>query len=136
MTSFIERLGLELPILQAPMAGVSTPALAAAVSNAGALGAIGVGAADAAGARAMVAEVRARTARPFHVNVFVHGPARPDPEREAAWLAGLAPAFRALGAEPPAVLRTIYRSFGEDDAMLAALVETAPPVVSFHFGVS
>ena len=55
--------------------------------------------------------------------------------REAAWLAALAPTFRAHGAEPPATLRTIYRSFIEDDAMLAALVEAAPPVVSFHFGL-
>jgi nitronate monooxygenase len=135
MTSFLERLGVALPLLQAPMAGVSTPALAAAVSNAGALGALGVGATDADGARAMIAAVRAATARAFHVNVFVHGPAHADPDREEAWLAGLAPAFRAYGAEPPSALRTIYRSFGEDDAMLAALVETAPPVISFHFGL-
>ena len=135
MTSILERLGIELPLLQAPMAGVSTPALAAAVSNAGALGALGVGATDVAGARAMMAEVRAATERPFSVNVFVHGPSRPDPAREAAWLTALAPAFRAHGAEPPAALRTIYRSFADDDAMLAALVETAPPVISFHFGL-
>jgi nitronate monooxygenase len=135
MTGFLDRLGLELPVLQAPMAGVSTPTLAAAVSNAGALGALGVGATDAAGARAMIAEVRAATVRPFNVNVFVHGSARPDAAREAAWLGGLAPAFRAHGAEPPAGLRTIYRSFAEDDAMLATLVDSAPSVVSFHFGL-
>jgi nitronate monooxygenase len=135
MTSLLERLGIELPILQAPMAGVDTPALAAAVSNAGGLGALGLGATDAGDARAKIAEVRAATSRPFNVNVFVHAPARPDPEREADWLAGLTPAFRAYGAEPPAALKTIYRSFNEDDAMLAALVETAPPVVSFHFGL-
>jgi nitronate monooxygenase len=135
MTSFRDRLGLAHPILQAPMAGVATPALAAAVSNAGALGAIGLGATDAVGARAMIAEVRAATDRPFNVNVFVHGPARSDPTREAGWLAGLAPTFRAYGAESPPALRTIYRSFAEDDEMPRALVEAAPPVVSFHFGI-
>ena len=135
MTDLLARLGIQLPILQAPMAGVSTPALAAAVSNAGALGALGVGATDAAGARAMIAEVRAATARPFNVNVFVHPPALGDAAREAAWLAALAPTFRAHGAEPPSTLRTIYRSLAEDDAMLTTLVETTPPVVSFHFGV-
>ena len=108
MNSFLERLGIELPILQAPMAGVSTPALAAAVSNAGALGAIGVGATDAAGARTMIADLRAATVRPFNVNVFVHHDPRPDPERERAWAKALAPTFRAYGAEPPASLRTIY----------------------------
>ncbi|PYP76640.1 MAG: nitronate monooxygenase [Gemmatimonadetes bacterium] len=135
MTSFLDRLRIELPIFQAPMAGVSTPALAAAVSDAGALGGIAVGAVDAADARTMIAEVRATTARPFNVNVFVHGPPRADPGREAAWLAGLAPAFRVYGAEPPTALRAIYRSFAEDDAMLGALVEAAPAVVSFHFGI-
>lgn len=117
------------------MAGVSTPALAAAVSEAGGLGSIGVGATDAAGARAMIAEVRQRTARAFNVNVFVHAPARADAVREAAWIEALAPLFARFGAEPPRGLREIYRSFAGDDAMLAALVELAPPVVSFHFGL-
>jgi nitronate monooxygenase len=135
MTTLLQRLGIELPILQAPMAGVATPELAAAVSRAGALGAIGLGATDAAGARAMIAAVRGATDRPFNVNVFVHASARPDPRREAAWLAAMEPAFRAFGAEPPRSLRVVYRSFNEDDEMLAALVETAPPVISFHFGL-
>jgi len=135
MTHLMKRLGIELPILQAPMAGVSTPELAAAVSNAGALGAIAVGATDPAGARAMIAATRAATDRPFNVNVFVHPPAQPDAAREAAWLEAFGPIFRAFGAEPPQSLRTIYRSFNEDDEILACLVETAPSVISFHFGI-
>jgi nitronate monooxygenase len=131
----VERLGLSVPLVQAPMAGVSTPAMAAAVSNAGALGSIGVGATDAAGARAMIAAVRDGTDRAFNVNLFVHGPARPDPVREADWLAWLAPVFAEFGAEPPAALRTIYQSFAEDAQMLAMLLEVAPPVVSLHFGL-
>ncbi|APL93957.1 nitronate monooxygenase [Sphingobium indicum] len=133
--SIIESLGLSHPIVQAPMAGVSTPAMAAAVSNAGALGSIAVGATDATGARAMMEAVRARTDRPFNVNLFTHAPARGDPAREAAWLATLTPLFQAYDARPPAALHEIYRSFVEDDAMLAVLVELAPPVVSFHFGL-
>ena len=62
----LEQLGLALPIIQAPMAGVSTPALAAAVSEAGALGSIGVGATDVCGARKMLQELRSRTQRPFN----------------------------------------------------------------------
>jgi nitronate monooxygenase len=135
MSGLLERLGIRVPIFQAPMAGVSTPALAAAVSNAGALGGIAVGASDAAGARAMIGELRGATARPFNVNVFVHAAARSNPDREAAWLAGLAPTFRRYEAEPPAALRPIYPSFNDDDAMLAALVDAAPAVVSFHFGL-
>lgn len=117
------------------MAGVSTSELAAAVSNAGALGSISVAATDAPGARGMIAGVRALSSRPFNVNVFVHRPAVQDPAREAAWLAAMAPLFRAYGVQPPTALRPIYQSFAEDDAMLALLVETAPAVVSFHFGL-
>ena len=132
---FLERLGLSLPIIQAPMAGVSSPEMAAAVSNAGGLGSIAVGATDADGARAVIDAVRARTNKPFNVNLFVHPKARPDAVREAAWLDALGPLFRGFGAEPPSGLRTIYKSFAEDEAMLAALVERAPAVVSFHFGL-
>lgn len=128
-------LSLDPPILQAPMAGVSTPAMAAAVGEAGGLGAVALGASDAAGAAATIAETRGRTPRPFNVNLFVHAPPRPDPEREAAWREALRPAFAEQGAAPPLALRTIYASFAEDDAMLALLVETRPSVVSFHFGL-
>ncbi|MFC5345509.1 NAD(P)H-dependent flavin oxidoreductase [Brevundimonas staleyi] len=133
--SILERLGLSVPILQAPMAGVSTPRMAAAVSNAGALGGIAVGATDAEGATAMMAETRALTDRPFNVNLFVHADPTPDPVVEAAWLDALAPSFAAYGAEPPKTLRTIYRSFADDDAMPAALLAHPPAVVSFHFGL-
>lgn len=117
------------------MAGVSTPVLAASASEAGALGSIGVGATDAAGARAMIDEVRARTTRAFNVNLFVHNSPTRDPKREANWLEWLTPMFAEFGAEPPASLRTIYKSFVEDRDMLAMLLELAPPIVSFHFGL-
>lgn len=133
--TLIERLSLTVPIIQAPMAGVSTPDMAAAVSNAGGLGSIGVGATDAAGARAMIAAVQARTSRAFNVNLFVHEDPTPDAAREAAWREALRPLFAGFDAQPPEQLRTIYRSFAHDDDMLALLVETAPAVVSFHFGL-
>lgn len=117
------------------MAGVSTPELAAAVSKAGALGSISVAATDAVGAREMIANLRALSNRPFNVNVFVHQPMAQDAAREAAWLTAMKPLFRKFGAQPPAALRPIYKSLLEDDEMLALLVETAPAVVSFHFGL-
>lgn len=117
------------------MAGVSTPELAAAVSNAGALGSIGVAATDAAGAREMIAGVRALCTRPFNVNVFVHHPAQQNAAREKAWLSAMAPLFDRYSARPPTALRPIYKSFIEDDEMLALLIDTAPAVVSFHFGL-
>jgi nitronate monooxygenase len=101
-SDLLARLGLRHPIFQAPMAGVSTPRLAAAVSNAGGLGALGIGASTAAQARAMIEETFALTDRPFNVNVFCHAPAPDDPAGDAAWLAHLAPRFQALGLTPPA----------------------------------
>ena len=134
----LNRLKMTLPIVQAPMAGVSTPTLAATVSNAGGLGSIGVGATDANGARAMIEETRARIDRidgAFNVNLFVHGSATADPERERAWLEWLAPLFAEFDAEPPKALRTIYKSFADDADMLETLLALKPPVVSFHFGL-
>lgn len=128
-------LGIELPIVQAPMAGVSSPAMAAAVSNAGALGSIGVGATDAAGAQGMIAEVRARTAKPFNVNLFCHRPAVADAALERAWIDRLRALFAEQGAEPPDRLTEIYQSFVTDEAMLAMLIAERPAVVSFHFGL-
>src|SRR3984957_5773584 len=103
--ALLEKLGVDLPIIQAPMAGVSTPAMAAAVSNAGALGSIGVGAVDAGKAREMIAAGRAMTDRPFNVNLFTHQPAIADAAREAAWIARLAPYFAEVNAPPPKVIK-------------------------------
>ena len=131
----VARLGLSVPLIQAPMAGTSTPALAAAVSSAGGLGSIAVGTLTPEAAARDIALVRAATDRPFNVNLFVHRPCRPDPAREAAWLAALAPLFAEFGAEPPTSLETIYPTFLGNRQMLSVLVELAPPVVSFHFGL-
>ncbi len=134
-SALMKLLDIELPIVQAPMAGVSTPEMAAAVSNVGALGSIGVGATDADGARTMIKALRARTTRPFNVNVFCHRPAIARTAVEKAWIERLRPEFARFDAAPPSALREIYRSFVEDDAMLAVLIDEKPHVVSFHFGL-
>ncbi len=131
----MQRLGLRLPIVQAPMAGVSTPRMAAEVARAGGLGSIAVGAMGPEAARDNIETFRALGAGPLNVNVFVHRPARADPRREAAWLRRLAPRFADAGARPPDSLDEIYRSFLDDDAMLDVLVQAKPEVVSFHFGL-
>lgn len=133
--SWLDHLGVTCPIIQAPMAGVSTPELAAAVSNAGGLGSIGVAGTDAAGAQAMIDATRALTGGAINVNVFTHGSPRPDSMREEVWLEAMRPLFAEFGSAPPATLDTIFRSFAEDDDMFDALVEAAPPVVSFHLGL-
>ncbi|MBS1993661.1 MAG: nitronate monooxygenase, partial [Cyanobacteria bacterium SZAS LIN-3] len=63
MSTLLQKLDLKIPIIQAPMAGTSTPAMAAAVCNSGALGSIAIGAATPAQARSMINETRALTSR-------------------------------------------------------------------------
>ena len=128
-------LRLSWPLLQAPMAGVSTPQMAAAVSNAGGLGALGLGAAGVDGAREMVRATRGLTDRPFNANVFCHAPALRDADVEADWLAALTPTFARFGAKPPEALHEIYTSFVVDRTMCDMLIEEAPGVVSLHFGL-
>ncbi len=131
---FAKNIGVDVPIIQAPMVGVSTPAMAAAVSNAGGLGSIGIGAENVDGARKMIDATRALTERPFNVNVFCHDPAIPNPEVEARWIARFQGEFARLDAEPPKSLREIYKSFRVDPEMVSLFVEARPAVVSFHFG--
>lgn len=140
MTAFtpsplLQRLGLRLPIIQAPMAGVSTPAMAATVSHYGGLGSLGVGAMTAKQAQASIDQFRALSQGPLNVNVFVHRPAQADPAKEAAWLQRLGPEFERAQAQAPTSLREIYTSFLADDDMFAMLVNAKPKAVSFHFGV-
>ncbi|MBL8267056.1 NAD(P)H-dependent flavin oxidoreductase [Steroidobacter sp.] len=133
--ALLSLLDVEHPIIQAPMAGTSTPELAAAVSNSGGLGSLGVGASSVDQARAAIRATKALTARPFNVNLFCHRRATADASREAAWLEYLAPRFAEFGVEPPSALAEIYQTFVGNDAMLAMLLAERPAVVSFHFGL-
>ncbi len=135
MGNLLKRIGIQLPIIQAPMAGTSTPALAAVVTNAGALGSIAVGAVNVSDARVMIESLKAQTSGAFNVNVFCHKPAMADAGRERDWLAALKPVFARCNAQPPKALREIYTSFVADPAMLDLFLETRPTVVSFHFGL-
>lgn len=126
--------GIELPIIQAPMAGVQASALAIAVSNAGGLGSLPAAALAPDGLRAELQAIRDQTARPFNVNFFSHTPPVPDAAREAKWRAALAPFFAEFGIDPSTVPAGGGRA--PFSAEIADLVETfAPPVVSFHFGL-
>lgn len=135
MSSLLERLQMRVPIVQAPMAGTSTPALAAAVCAAGALGSIALGALDAEGGRKAIHETRAATDKPFNVNLFCHAPGVPDAARDKRWTQALAPTFAQFGAQPPEHLHEIYRSFVNADDVADMLSEERPALVSFHFGL-
>lgn len=117
------------------MAGVSTPAMAAAVANSGALGSMGVGATNADGAAQMIRAARELSGRALNINVFCHRPATANRAVEALWIERLRPQFARFGATPPSALAEIYRSFVVDDAMLETFISLRPEVVSFHFGL-
>jgi nitronate monooxygenase len=127
-------LGIELPIIQAPMAGVQDSRLAVAVSNAGGLGSLPCGMLNPDAMRKELAHIAANTTRPYNVNFFCHTPPRPNAQREAGWRAVLAPYYREfdidVAAVPSGVLRT---PFGAD--AVDVLADFKPAVVSFHFGL-
>lgn len=134
-TRLCQQLGIQYPIIQAPMAGVATPALAVAVSRAGGLGSLGLGASSTTQARQMIGETRAAGRLPLNLNVFCHQAPAPDPAADAAWVARLKPMFEQFSAAPPDHLKEIYPSFLADTGMQALLLEARPTVVSFHFGL-
>lgn len=127
-------LGIERPIIQAPMAGVQLSPLAAAVSNAGGLGSLPCAMLTPAERRAQLASLRAATDRPFNVNFFCHAEVPPDPVREAVWRATLSPYYVAAGLDlqaiPDGLGRRPFDAEAADD-----LEAFKPAVVSFHFGL-
>ena len=127
-------LGTELPIIQAPMAGVQASALAVAVSNAGALGSLPCAMLDTAAMRRELFAICSQTRKPFNVNFFCHAPPPPDAARDAAWLERLAPYYAELGVDAGAIPKGPARlPFSREAA--EALAEFKPRVVSFHFGL-
>jgi len=133
--ALLEVLGIDTPIIQAPMAGVSNPALALAVASAGGLGSLGLGGGSPAVLSKMAAKLGSATPLPINLNFFVHATPEANPKLEASWLQLLDPMFRKLNAEPPAAITAPYGSFDDNPANLPALLELEPAVVSFHFGL-
>jgi nitronate monooxygenase len=130
----LDRLRIEHPIIQAPMAGAMDFELAAAVSEAGALGSLPAAMLTPEQLRQQVAHFRSRTRKPLNVNFFCHVPPKPDVEREARWRERLAPYYREYGLDPAAEKPFAVRMpFNEE--FCAVVEETRPEVVSFHFGL-
>lgn len=133
-TRLLELFGIEIPIVQAPMANATAVDMAAAVAEAGALGSYPCAGLTDDKIAEGVATIRARTKRPINLNFFCHQVAPPDPERDAAWLNKLAPYYREFGAETPSVpLKAKIYSF--TPATCAVVEQLKPAVVSFHFGL-
>ncbi|HEV8390006.1 MAG TPA: nitronate monooxygenase family protein [Dongiaceae bacterium] len=130
----LDLFGIDLPILQAPMAGVSTPEMAIAVSAAGGLGSLACAQLTLNQARKDLLTIRQATKKPINVNFFCHTPPAPEPERIAAWRKLLSPYYRELGLDPEAPIPETNR-VPFDDGFCALVQESRPEVVSFHFGL-
>lgn len=127
-------LGIEVPIIQAPMAGVQGSELALAVSNAGGLGSLPCAMLGTDELRAELETLAAGTNRPFNVNFFAHKPPEPDNDGERAWREALTPYYLEYGIDPESIPTGGGRTPFNEDA--AELVEAyRPAVVSFHFGL-
>ena len=134
MTNLLKSLDLELPIVQAPMAGVQGSAMALAVSQAGALGSLPCAMLSPEAMAGELAALRSQTSRPFNVNFFCHAPPHADAARERAWREALTPYYREFGLDLQAVRPGPARvPFSREAAAL--LREVRPAVVSFHFGL-
>lgn len=132
--AFMDRLGLSVPIVQAPMAGFQASALAIAVGGAGALGSLAGALLTPQMLRDEAKAVRAQAGRPLNVNFFCHQPPAVDEAREQAWRAALRPYYDEFGVDSRGIPAGPARLPFDDDA--AALVEELrPEVVSFHFGL-
>jgi nitronate monooxygenase len=133
-TRLLDLFGVELPIIQAPMANSSGVDMAVVVAEAGGLGSFPCAGLSDEKVREGFAAIRARTSKPINLNFFCHEEPERDLPREAAWLEGLAPYYRELGAEMPSppLNATIFRF---TEATCAVVEELRPQVVSFHFGL-
>ncbi|MCG6574432.1 nitronate monooxygenase [Pseudomonas sp. AF32] len=133
-TRILDLLGIELPIIQGPLAGVTGPAMVVATCKAGGLGSMPAAMLDVEQLRQALTTIGEQTDKPFNVNFFSHQPPVFNEERAEAWKHRLKPYYEELGADfdapTPVSNRTPF-----DDAACRVLEELRPKVVSFHFGL-
>jgi len=133
-TRILDLLGIDVPIIQAPMAGATTPAMVIAANQAGALGSMPAAALSTEQLREALATIRQGSTRPINVNFFCHQPPLVDDERDRQWKHLLEPYYRELGADFDAPTPVSNRAPFDDGA--CQVVEAfCPEVVSFHFGL-
>jgi nitronate monooxygenase len=132
--AFLRRLGVSMPLLQGPMAGeAARPALVAAVSNAGSMGAMGASYKSPQVIRDEIRAIRGLAAgRPFNINLFAPTQWTVETDKIAAYRKELGLAHEALGIDVPDLPNAYEESF---EAQFAVILDEAPPVFSFTFGL-
>ncbi|EIK63337.1 NAD(P)H-dependent flavin oxidoreductase [Pseudomonas lactis] len=133
-TRILDLLGIEVPIIQAPMAGATTTAMVIAAQQAGALGSMPAAALSQEQLREALALIRQASHAPLNVNFFCHQPPDVDDARDQAWKALLQPYYHELGADFDAPTPVSNRA-PFNDAACQVVEEFRPEVVSFHFGL-
>ena len=130
----LDLLNIDLPVIQAPMAGANDAEMVVAVSEAGGLGSLPCGMLDSTQAQNQIGAIQQRTDKPFGVNFLCHSTPAPDADRDAAWREVLAQYYAEFDLEfsdaTPGGGRAPF-----DEAMCAVVEKYSPTVVSFHFGL-
>jgi nitronate monooxygenase len=130
----LELFGITVPIIQAPMLGITTPEMVVAVAQAGGLGSLPLTNLNLPEARSIFSGIRLRTTRPVNVNFFCHEAEEWSPVHEAAWIQCLKPYYDELGVNLETTTpHNPIRTFGSVEC--AIVEEIRPEVVSFHFGL-
>ncbi|MGH6866491.1 MAG: NAD(P)H-dependent flavin oxidoreductase [Methyloceanibacter sp.] len=130
----LDPFSIDVPIVAAPMANFAGLDMAVAVVEAGGLGSLPCAVLSPDQIREGVVEFRSRVNKPLHCIFFCHEVAPPNPRKDRAWIARLAPYFAEFGVEAPTLPLPAGRPpFGEADC--AALEDVRPEIVSFHFGL-
>jgi nitronate monooxygenase len=129
-----QKLGIRLPIVQAPMAGSDSPEMTVAVCEAGGLGSLACGMLSPENALKAAAFIRSKTKNPINLNFYCHKPPKEDVERDQRWQEEISAYFAEFGVAPDAEAPFVYRT-PFNDALCAVAEEVRPEVISFHFGL-
>jgi nitronate monooxygenase len=130
----LDLLRIEVPIVQAPMAGVQDADIMIGAAQGGALASLPCGMLTVEKAREQINIVRQRVSAPLNMNFFCHQAVDISAEQDARWRKCLTPYFLELGLDPGAAITTANRA-PFDAAMCELVEELKPAVVSFHFGL-
>jgi len=133
-SSLLDLLKLEIPIIQAPMAGSDSVGLARSVSSTGALGSLACALLSPDEVREAMRGLRHEMRRPFNLNFFCHTMEAPDNATTQKWRQFLRPHYERMGLDIESIAESRLRlPFNEE--MCVVVEEIKPEVVSFHFGL-
>lgn len=130
----IDLFKIDVPIVQAPMAGVQDVDVMIGAAEGGALGSLPCAMISAEKAREQVQIFRQRVSAPLNMNFFCHTAVEADADREEGWRRRLAPYFQELGLDPGMTVNAANRA-PFDEQMCGLVEELKPEIVSFHFGL-